>query len=284
MNQLRELVDEQEPMSIRDQCGLLGLSRSAYYYECAPESAENLALMRRLDELHLEHPVYGSRKLTKVLEQEGQLVNRKRVVRLLRLMGIEAIYPKTKTSEPGAGHRIYPYLLKGLEIKGPDEVWCADITYIPLQQGFMYLVAVMDWWSRCVLAWEISNTLESDFCVRAWERALAQGRRTPDISNTDQGSQFTSEAYIEAVESAGAAVSMDGRGRWIDNRFIERLWRSVKYEDVYLRDYLDGLDLGRGLGQWFADYNESRPHQALNYACPGDVYRNPESHGARTMK
>ena len=261
MNQLRELVDEQEPISIRDQCGLLGLSRSAYYYECAPESAENLALMRRLDELHLEHPVYGSRKLTKVLEQEGQLVNRKRVVRLLRLMGIEAIYPKTKTSEPGAGHRIYPYLLKGLEIKGPDEVWCADITYIPLQQGFMYLVAVMDWWSRCVLAWEISNTLESDFCVRAWEGALAQGRRTPDISNTDQGSQFTSEAYIEAVESAGAAVSMDGRGRWIDNRFIERLWRSVKYEDVYLRDYLDGLDLGRGLGQWFADYNESRPHQ-----------------------
>ena len=215
---------------------------------------------------------------------KGQLVNRKRVVRLLRLMGIEAIYPKTKTSEPGAGHRIYPYLLKGLEIKGPDEVWCADITYIPLQQGFMYLVAVMDWWSRCVLAWEISNTLESDFCVRAWEGALAQGRRTPDISNTDQGSQFTSEAYIEAVESAGAAVSMDGRGRWIDNRFIERLWRSVKYEDVYLRDYLDGLDLGRGLGQWFADYNESRPHQALNYACPGDVYRNPESHGARTMK
>ena len=201
--------------------------------------------MRRLDELHLEHPVYGSRKLASVLAKEGRLVNRKRMVRLLRRMGIEAIYPKPKTSTPGAGHRIYPYLLKGLEIQGPDEVWCADITYIPLRQGFMYLVAVMDWWSRCVLAWEISNTLESDFCLRAWERALAQGRRAPDISNTDQGSQFTSEAYIEAVESAGAAVSMDGRGRWIDNRFIERLWRSVKYEDVYLRDYLDGLDLGR---------------------------------------
>ncbi len=284
MNQLRELVDEQEPMSIRDQCGLLGLSRSAYYYECAPESAENLALMRRLDELHLEHPVYGSRKLAVMLAREGRVVNRKRVVRLLGLMGIEAIHTKTRTSDPGPGHRIYPYLLKGLSIKGPDEVWCVDITYIALRQGFMYLVAVMDWWSRCVLAWEISNTLDSDFCVRAWERALAHGRRVPDISNTHQGSQFTSEAYLEAVDSAGAAVSMDGRGRWIDNRFIERLWRSVKYEDVYLRDYLDGLDLGRGLGKWFADYNQSRPHQALNYACPEDVYRHPEAHGARTMK
>ena len=284
MNQLRALVDAQEPMSIRDQCGLLGISRSAYYYQCQPESAENLELMRRLDELHLEHPVYGSRKLAVMLAREGQLVNRKRVVRLLRRMGVEAIYSKARTSEPGEGHRIYPYLLKGLEIQGPDEVWCADITYIPMRQGFMYLVAVMDWWSRCVLAWEISNTLESDFCVRVWERALAQGRRAPDISNTDQGSQFTSEAYIEAVESSGAAVSMDGRGRWIDNRFIERLWRSVKYEDVYLRDYLDGLELGRGLGKWFTDYNESRPHQALNDACPEDVYRHPESHGARTMK
>jgi putative transposase len=284
MNQLRELVDEQEPMSIRDQCGLLGISRSAYYYECRPESGENLELMRRLDELHLKHPVYGSRKLAKVLEQEGQRVNRKRVMRLLRLMGLEALHPKSRTSAPGAGHRIYPYLLKGLEIKGPDEVWCADITYIPLRQGFMYLVAVMDWWSRCVLAWEISNTLESDFGVRAWERALTQGRRAPDIANTDQGSQFTSEAYIEAVESAGASVSMDGRGRGIDNRFIERLWRSVKYEDVYLRDYLDGLELGGGLGKWFADYNESRPHQALNYARPADGYQNPESYGARTMK
>jgi putative transposase len=284
MNQRRELVDEQEPMSIRDQCGLLGLSRSSYYHECQPERAENLELMRRLDELPLKHPVYGSRKRVKVLEQEGQVVNRKRVVRLLRRMGIEAIHPKSRTSTPSAGHRIYPYLLKGLEIQGPDEVWCADITCIPLRQGFMYLVAVMDWWSRCVLAWEISNTLESDFCVRAWERALAQGRRVPDISNTDQGSPFTSEAYLEAVESAGASVSMDGRGRWIDNRFIERLWRSVKYEEVYLRDYLDGLDLGRSLGKWFADYNESRPHQALNYACPADVYQHPESHGARSMK
>ncbi len=166
MNQRRALVDAREPMSLREQCGLLGLSRSGYYYQCRPESAENLDLMRRLDELHLEHPVYGSRKPACMLAREGLLVNRKRMVRLLRRMGIEAIHPKTKTSEPGAGHRIYPYLLKGLEIKGPDEVWCADITYIPLQQGFMYLVAVMDWWSRGVLAWEISNTLDSDFCAR----------------------------------------------------------------------------------------------------------------------
>ena len=281
---MRALVDEQEPMSIRDQCGLLGLARSAYDYECRPERAENLGRMRRLDELHLEHPVYGSRKLAKVLDQEGRPVNRKRVGRLLRLMGIEAMPPRARTSAPGAGHRIYPYLRKGLEIKGPDEVWCADITSLPLPQGFLYLVAVMDWWSRCVLAWEISNTLESDFCVRAWERARARGRRPPDISNTDQGAQFTSAAYLEAVESTGAAVRMDGRGRWIDNRFIERLWRRVKYEDVSLRDYLDGLDLGRGLGQWFADYNESRPHQALNYACPEDVYRHPAAHEARTMK
>lgn len=182
------MVDAQEPLSLREQCELLGLSRSSYYYECQPESAENLDLMRRLDELHLKHPVYGSRKLAVMLAREGHRVNRKRVVRLLGLMGIEAIHTKTRTSTPGAGHRIYPYLLKGLEIKGPDEVWCADITYIPLRQGFMYLVAVMDWWSRCVLAWEISNTLDSDFCVRAWERALRHGRRVPDIANTDQGS------------------------------------------------------------------------------------------------
>lgn len=279
-----ELVEAEHTLSVREQCGLLGISRSGYYYEARPESAENLALMRRLDELHLRHPVYGSRRLGQMLGREGLVVNRKRVVRLLQTMGIEAIHPKPRTSAPGAGHRIYPYLLKGLEINGPDQVWCSDITYIPLQRGFMYLVAVMDWWSRYVLAWEVSNTMDSDLCVRAWERALGRGRRVPDISNTDQGSQFTSEAYIEAVESTGAAVSMDGRGRWIDNRFIERLWRSVKYEDVYIRDYLDGLELGRGLNKWFADYNESRPHQALNYASPGDVYSDPGAHGARPMK
>jgi putative transposase len=281
---LRELVDGGEAMSLRDQCELLGISRSGYYYESRPESPENLAIMRRLDELHLANPVFGSRRLNILLKREGLLVNRKRVMRLLQVMGIEAIYPKARTSDPGAGHRIYPYLLKGLEISGPDQVWCSDITYVPLQNGFMYLVAVMDWWSRYVLAWEISNTLDSDFCIRAWERALGEGRQAPEIANTDQGSQFTSEAYIEAVESVGTDVSMDGRGRWMDNRMIERLWRSVKYEDIYLRDYLDGLELGRGLSRWFDDYNQSRPHQTLGYATPGEVYGDPGAHGAQPRK
>ena len=271
-------------MSIRDQCDVLGISRSGYYYECSPESSENLVIMSRLDKLHMDHPVYGSRRLVQMLEREGLFVNRKRVARLLGVMGIEAIYPRTRTSDAGVGHRIYPYLLKGLAIEGPNQVWCSDITYVPLQTGFMYLVAVMDWWSRYVLAWEISNTLDSDFCIRAWERALGAGSRVPDIANTDQGCQFTSEAYLEAVESAGVSVSMDGRGRWMDNRMIERLWRSVKYEDIYLRDYLDGLELGRGLARWFGEYNESRPHQSLNYATPGAVYRDPGAHGARPMK
>jgi putative transposase len=278
---MRELIGTCPDLSIRRQCELLGISRSGYYYEPCPETDANLALMRRLDELHLAHPVYGSRKLTKLLGREGLIVNRKRVQRLLQIMGIEALYPHRSTSAPGPGHRLYPYLLEGLEITGPDQVWCSDITYVPMQYGYMYLVAVMDWWSRYVLAWELSNSLEDEFCVRAWERALAAGHRVPDISNTDQGSQFTSEGFIEAVESAGTEVSMDGRGRWIDNRFIERLWRSVKYEDIYVQDYADGLDAGRGLGQWFGSYNTERPHQALDYATPGEVYYSPESYGAK---
>jgi putative transposase len=260
---------------------LLGLCRSGYYYEPCAESPENLALMRRLDQLHLDHPVYGSRRLIQVLNWEGLEVNRKRVVRLLQVMGIEAIYPKGSSSQPAQGHRIYPYLLKGLAITGPDQVWCSDITYIPVQQGFLYLVAVMDWWSRYVLAWELSNTLDSVFCIRAWEQALAVGNRPPLIGNTDQGAQFTSEPYLEAVESAGVEVSMDGRGRWMDNRFIERLWRSLKYEDIYLQDYLDGWDTGRGLARWFPEYNGARPHQALDYATPEQWYRDPSAHGAK---
>ncbi len=279
-----ELVDPEEVLSIRDQCDLLGVARSSVYYECQPETAENLAIMRRLDELNLKYPVYGSRRLLILLENEGVAVNRKRVVRLLQRMGIEAIHPKPRTSLPGPGHRIYPYLLKSLDIHGPDQVWCSDITYIPLQQGFMYLVAVMDWWSRYVLSWEISNTLDSEFCIRAWGRAMGEGRRVPDISNTDQGSQFTAEVFIEAVESAGTTVSMDGKGRWMDNRFIERLWRSLKYEDVYLQDYLDGLDLGRGMGRWFKEYNHCRPHQSLGYATPADVYHDPAAYGAQPIR
>jgi putative transposase len=275
-----DLVAPCPELSLRRQCALAGISRSGYYYEPLAESAENLALMRRLDELHMAHPVYGSRRLRVLLQREGCAVNRKRVVRLLRVMGVEALYPKRSLSRPGAGHRIYPYLLKGLEISGPNQVWCSDITYVPMAYGFLYLVAVMDWWSRYVLAWELSNSLDSEFCIRAWKSALKSGQ-APLLSNTDQGSQFTSEAYLEAVESAGVDVSMDGRGRWIDNRFIERLWRSVKQEDIYLQDYSDGLTAQRGLARWFEDYNTQRPHQALGYATPGDWYHKPESYGAK---
>ena len=276
----RNLIEPWPKLSRQRQCELVGISRSGFYYEPVPESEANLALMRRLDELHLDYPVYGSRRLTALLQREGQVVKRKRVARLLGLMGVEVIYPKRNLSQPGEGHRIYPYLLEGLEITGPDQVWCSDITYVPMAYGFMYLVAVMDWWSRYVLAWELSNSLESEFCIRAWTSAVASGR-TPLISNTDQGSQFTSEAYLDAVESVGVDVSMDGRGRWIDNRFIERLWRSVKQEDIYVQDYGDGLTAQRGLAGWFGQYNNVRPHQALEYATPAEWYHSPESYGAR---
>lgn len=281
---MRELVGSCPELSIRHQCEILGLTRSNVYYQPCPESEENLMLMRRLDELHLEHPVYGSRRLLVLLRREGRQVNRKRVCRLLQVMGIEAIYPRPWTSQPAVGHRVYPYLLEDLEICGPDQVWCSDITYVPMQRGFMYLVAIMDWWSRFVLAWGLSNTLEPEFCVRAWEQALASGNRPPRISNTDQGAQFTSDLFLDAVESAGVEVSMDGRGRWVDNRFIERLWRSVKYEDIYLQDYLDGLEAGRGLASYFKHYNTQRPHQALEGASPADLYCDPAAYGARPPK
>jgi putative transposase len=259
----------------------LDLSRTAYYYQPCPESQENLQLMRALDELHLEHPVYGSRRLGVLLARRGYAVNRKRVSRLLRVMGIEAIYPRRSLSQPGEGHEIFPYLLKGLEITGPNQVWCSDITYIPMEYGFMYLVAVMDWWSRYVLGWSLSNTLEAEFCIRAWELALGEAGCSPLISNTDQGSQFTCPGFIEAVQSAGVEVSMDGRGRWIDNRFIERLWRTVKYEDVYLQDYGDGLCADRGLRSFFTHYNTTRPHQALDNATPADWYWHPGDFGGQ---
>jgi putative transposase len=276
----RELVEPCPTLSLQRQCELVGISRSRFYYEPVPESPENLALMRRLDELNLAHPFYGSRRLTALLQREGQAVNRKRVARLLGLMGVQAIYPKRRLSQPGEGHRIYPYLLEGLEISGPDQVWCSDITYVPMTGGFMYLVAMMDWWSRYVVAWELSNSLDSEFCIRAWTCAVARGR-IPLISNTDQGSQFTSEPFLDAVESVGVDVSMDGRGRWIDNRFIERLWRSVKQEEIYPQDYGDGLTAQRGLTRYFQDYNQVRPHQALEYATPAQWYHSPQEYGAR---
>jgi putative transposase len=265
---------EQEHLSIRRQCALLGLNRSSFYYQAGPESAENLRLMRLLDEEYTRHPFYGSRKLTQWLGQQGEEVNRKRVQRLLRLMGLEAIYPKPRLSQSGPGHRLYPYLLRGVKVTRPDQVWSADITYVPLASGFMYLAAVLDWYSRYVVAWRLSNTLEGSFCVELLEEALGQGR--PEIFNTDQGVQFTAEAFTGRLQAAGVQISMDGRGRCLDNVFVERLWRTVKYENIYLYRYENVRELKRGLGQYFPFYNEERFHQALEYRTPAEVYR----HGA----
>ena len=248
----------------------MGLAHSTCYYRPAGESAENLALMRAIDEQYLRYPFYGSRKLAEVLS-----VNRKRTQRLMRAMGIEAIYPKRRTTWPGAGHKIYPYLLRNVEVTRPDQVWSSDITYVPLRHGFLYLVAVMDWYSRYVLSWRLSNTLTGSFCMEALDEALSRAK--PEIFNSDQGSQFTATSFTLRLESCGIAVSMDGRGRAIDNVFIERLWRSVKYEDVYLRDYTDGWEAEASLAAYFCFYNEERIHQALGYRTPLEVYRQRSS-------
>lgn len=229
------------------------------------ESAANLSLMRRIDEQYLATPFYGSRRMSVMLN-----VNRKRVQRLMRLMGIEAIYPKRRTTWPGAGHKIYPYLLRNVAILRPNHVWGTDITYVPLRHGFLYLVAIMDWFSRYVLAWRLSNTLEGSFCLEALDEALARAR--PEIFNSDQGSQFTAAAFTSRLESCGIAVSMDGRGRALDNVFVERLWRSVKYEEVYLREYADGWEAEERLAAYFRFYSHERIHQALGYRTPADVY------------
>jgi len=232
----------------------------------------DLALMRRIDEIHLRLPFYGSRKIRDQLQREGSKVNRKKVQRLMRLMGIAAIYPKKRRSSLLAeGHRIYPYLLRGLTIDRPNQVWCADICYIPMARGFLYLVAIMDWASRKVLSWRLSNTLESDFCVDALEEAL-RGYGTPEIFNTDQGAQFTSEDFTEGLQDRGIRISMDGKGRWIDNVFIERLWRSLKYEEVYLKAYETVAEAIRGIGNYFDLYNGERPHQSLGRLTPNEVY------------
>jgi len=269
----REWVEpEHSEMAIVRQCELLGLARSSWYHQPGdPESPENLELMRVIDRIYLQYPFYGSPRMRVELGRCGHAVNEKRVARLMRVMGLQATLPGPHTSKPHPEHKIYPYLLKGLQIKAPNEVWCADITYVPLCGGYMFLVAVMDWFSRYVLAWELSNTLESDFCVQALSRALAE-HGTPGISNTDQGSQFTSAGYVGALEDAGVRISMDGRGRVTDNIFIERLWRSVKYEDIYLRDYVDGIALRRGLERYFRFYNTGRPHSAHEYRTPEQVH------------
>jgi putative transposase len=250
---------------------LLGLNRSSLSYVPAQETDENLRLMRRIDEQYTACPFYGSRRMTAWLVEQGEEVNRKRVQRLMRVMGLEAIYPKPRLSLAGRGHRVYPYLLRGVTVARPDQVWSADITYVPMTSGFMYLAAVIDWFSRYVVAWRLSNTLDGSFCLEMLEEALRSGK--PEVFNTDQGVQFTAEAFTGSLESAGVAVSMDGRGRALDNVFVERLWRSVKYEDIYIRGYEAVPELHWGLGRYFAFYNDERLHQSLDYRTPAAVYR-----------
>lgn len=260
------------PFSQRKQCELLSVHRSHLYYVPAVESASNLALMREIDEIHVKHPFYGYRRIRETLNRTRESpVNHKRVQRLMRKVGITAVYPKPRTTIPDQDHKIYPYLLKDRSIDRPNEVWCADITYVPMARGFMYLVAIMDWYSRFVLAWEICNTMETDFCLDALESASRWG--AAEIFNTDQGSQFSSNAFTEAIEKFGMLMSMDGRGRWIDNRFIERLWRSYKYEEVYLKAYDDYCQLREGTETWMNFYCYERPHQALGNKTPWETFQ-----------
>jgi putative transposase len=247
------------------------VARSTLYYQPVLASANDLAVMRRIDELHLEYPFYGSRRMAVVLRDDGWLVNRKRAQRLMRVMGLEAIYQKPNTSQPHPDHKVYPYLLRGLAIARPNQVWCADITYIPMAKGFVYLVAVMDWFSRRVLAWRLSITMEPDFCVAALREAMERHGR-PEIFNTDQGVQFTSAVFLDELSSQSVQISMDGKGRFLDNIFIERLWRSLKYEEVYIKAYGSVAEARRGIGGWLGIYNEKRPHQALGYRTPRVVH------------
>jgi putative transposase len=259
-------------LSVRRQCQLLQLTRSGVYRPKSETTAYDLALMRRIDELHLELPFYGSRRMVLELNDTGPTVNRKHVQRLMRMMGIVALVPRPGTSQPAPGHKIYPYLLRGVAITEPNHVWASDITYIPMARGFLYLVAVIDWASRAVLAWRLSNTMDTSFCIAALEEALAR-HGTPRVFNTDQGSQFTSQAFTAKLAAAGVAISMDGRGRFMDNIFIERLWRSIKYEEVHLKAYADGREARAGIGAWMTFYNHRRPHQALNNKRPMAVWR-----------
>jgi putative transposase len=264
---------DQPALSLSQQCRLVSISRSSFYYAPKGESEENLSLMRRIDELFLKYPFYGSRQMTRQLRREGLSVGRHRVRRLMRLMGLEAIYQAPRTSAPHPAHRIYPYLLKGMAIERPNQVWCADITYIPMQRGFLYLVAIMDWATRHVLSWRLSNTMDASFCVEALEEALARYGK-PQIFNTDQGSQFTSFDFTGVLKGADVTISMDGRGRCMDNIFIERLWRSLKYEAVYLHDLTDGFVAERVIGKWIGFYNTERPHSSLDGKTPSEAYAN----------
>ena len=272
MSEARDWIDFDNPdLSIREQCRLLGLHRSNVYYQPAPETVENLQLMRLMDEEHLRRPARGSRQMVDFLKDLGLGVNRKRIQRLMRKMGIESLAPKPCTTVRNEGHRVYPYLLRSLDIVRPDQVWCCDITYIPMQFGFFYLVAVMDWYSRYVISWRLSNSMDVDFCVEALEEALSKSK--PEIFNTDQGSQFTSHEFTGTLKSNDVAISMDGKGRAIDNVMIERLWRTVKYEEVYLKEYVTGTDCYKGLSEYLYYYGHQRRHQSLDRQTPWEVYR-----------
>ena len=271
MSTRRALVCADLPLSMRRQCELLAVSRSSLYYEPSEPGAEELALMRRMDELHLLHPFFGSRMMTRTLKAEGHDINRKRVQRLMRLMGLESLAPKPSTSKPAPEHPVYPYLLRNLTIDRINQVFAADITYIPMARGFGYLVAVMDWYSRRVLAWRLSNTLDASFCVEALTDALGD-YGDPAIFNTDQGCQFTAEDFISVLRDRGIKISMDGKGRFLDNIFVERLWRSLKYEEVYLSAYDSLREARDGIRRYFDFYNNERPHTALGYQTPADFY------------
>ena len=266
------MVEPANPeLSIGKQCKLLSISRASFYYTPKGETAMNLALMRQIDEQFLETPFFGVRQMTWHLRNEGHLVNEKRIRRLMRLMGLMPIYQKPNTSKAAKGHKTYPYLLRGLRVTRPNQVWAADITYLPMRRGFLYLVAIMDWHTRKVLAWRISNTLEADFCVEALNEAIHRFG-PPEIMNTDQGSQFTSFAWTDRLRRSGVRISMDGKGRFLDNIFVERLWRSLKYECVYLHAWETGSEAKAGVGIWIEFYNRKRPHSALGGKPPAVVY------------
>ena len=257
-------------LSTLRQCALLGISRSSVYYRPKGPSREDLAVMKRIDQQYLATPFYGSRRMTAWLGRQGCRASRKRVQRLMRTMGLSAIYRRPRTSQPGPGHKVYPYLLGGMEITRPNQAWAADITYVPMARGFLYLMAIMDWYSRHVIAWRLSNTLDAGFCVEALGEALGKGK--PEVFNTDQGSQFTSENFTGLLEQHGVRISMDGKGRYSDNIFVERLWRTVKYEEVYLKAYSGGREARAGIDNYFRFYNTQRPHQALGYRTPAEVF------------
>ena len=268
------MIDRDHDLALTKQAALLGISRGSVYYEAAPVSAEDLALMRRMDELHLEFAFAGARMLRDLLAAEGSKIGRRHVTTLMQRMGIEAIYRKPNTSRPAPGHRIYPYLLRNLTIDRPNQVWATDITYIPMARGFVYLSAVMDWFARRILAWRLSNTMEASFCVDAVEEALAK-YGCPQIFNTDQGSQFTGTDFTSVLSKNAIAISMDGRGAWRDNVFVERFWRTAKYEEVYLRAYDSVSEARQSIGRYLDFYNARRPHAALDRRTPDQAYFDP---------